>query len=83
MSDNTDNLNKITSSTAIDRYKKSLENAKKYYLDNKEHVKKKTNERRASELLQLLNAGTRKCRNDTLEKYNIVKNDKGVYEFKK
>jgi len=81
MNDNSDNLTTIN--TAKNKYMKSLENAKKYYSDNKELVKQKTNERRAVELLQLLNNGVRKCRAETLAKYNIVKNDNDVYEIKK
>ena len=80
MSDTTDKI--ITLSTK-DKYLKQLERAKNYYTKNKELVKQKTDERRITELLQLLNDGVRKCRNETLAKYNIVKNDKGVYEIKK
>jgi hypothetical protein len=81
MSNNSDNNNNAPISTD-EKYKKQLEWSKNYYSKNKDNIRQKADERRRNEILELLNNGTRKCRDSTLKKYNIIKKEDGKFVLK-
>jgi hypothetical protein len=82
MSNKTDNDDNNTTMSVDEKYKKQLEWSKNYYLKNKNEICQKVNERRRNEIIELLNNGTRKSRESTLKKYNIIKQADGKYVLK-